>query len=80
MARRAQPLSRRRTSEVDSRRPDFDRNSAASAVDRLQERAPTRQVALERLPGVLADWDEASLAALALHADGLGVEVERLDV
>ena len=80
-ARLAQPRSRRLTSEVDSRRPDLERNSARVAARPSAASGPAAgQVALERLPGVLADRDEPGLAALALDAHRLGVEVERLEV
>ena len=75
---RAQIRRRRRTSDVHSRRPDFDRNSARVAgADASSAGRPALQVALERAQRVLADRHEPRLAALALDAHRLGVEVDR---
>src|SRR5947209_19499130 len=49
-------------------------------ICRLEERPGPRQVALERLAGVLAERHEPGLSALALHAYGFGVVVERVEI
>ena len=85
-ARRVWSPSRRRTSEVDRRRPVFDRNRACSASPLPRERRPRAlQIALERPPGRFAGGDHARPAPLALHAhllcigiDGLHVQVHQL--
>ena len=78
---RAQTRSRRRTSDVDRRRPDFERNSAGSPSPARERRAAALEVARERRaaparrPGTMR-----VLRALALDAHLLGVEVDRADV
>ena len=76
--RRAWRPSRRRTSEVERRRPLFEMNSARSRSRGVGERrAAACQVALERLPGVLAHRHHAGLSALPLHPHLLGVGIDR---
>ena len=78
-APRAWSRSRRRTSEVESRRPLFDRKSASPGS--VPERRPAAgEVALERAPGLLARRHDPGPAALALHAQLLGVGVEAVRV
>ena len=76
-ARRVQARRRRRRSAVPSRRPLFERKMARSPRIALacQQRAAALEVGVERAPGLLADRDDALLAALAVHAQLLGVEV-----
>ena len=74
-ARRTASARRRRTSDVDSRRPLLERNSAGSG-SRLQRGAAALQVGLERAPRGLAGGHDPGAAALALHAQLLGVGVE----
>ena len=64
---RAHTRRRRRTSDVERRRPDFEMNSARSVSAVASARAAAAQVALDRLQGRLARRDEAGLAALPLH-------------
>ena len=77
---RAQVRRRRRTSDVESRRPVLERNSAGSPVPASSAPAGALQVARHGAQRVLADRHEARLAALALDAHLLGVEVDRADV
>ncbi len=74
-ARRTAPASRRRTSDVDSRRPVFDRNSAGIRLAR-QLRAATVQPRAQRAPRRLPGGHDPGPSALALHAQLLGVRVQ----
>src|SRR3954454_4887187 len=47
---------------------------------RVERAARTLEIARDRAQGVLSDGDEPGLAALALDADLLAVEVDRADV
>ena len=78
-ARRTASASRRRTSDVDSRRPLFERNSAGSAR-RSSAGRPAVQVGLERPPGRLARGHHPGAPALALHPQLLAVGVQARQV
>ena len=77
---RAHTRRRRRTSDVESRRPDFEMNSAGVASAVSSAGRPRSQVAVDRPQRGLAGRHEARLAALALHAHALAVEVDRVEV
>ena len=73
---RAHTRRRRRTSDVESRRPDLERNSAGSLAAPRQRGPGALEVARDGAQRRLADGHEARLGALALHAQLLGVELD----
>ena len=74
---RAHTRRRRRTSEVDSRRPDFERKSAGSPSPDGQRRPGALEVARDGAQRRLAGGHDPRLGALALDAQLLGVEADR---
>ena len=74
---RAQTRSRRRTSEVDSRRPGLREEQRGLAVAGSAARARALEVAGHGAQRGLTRRDDPRLRALALHAQLLGVEVDR---
>ena len=74
---RAHTRRRRRTSEVDSRRPDFERKSAWSPSPAASAGRRALEVARDGAQRRLAGGHDPRLGALALDAQLLGVEADR---
>ena len=80
LAWRAQTFRRRRTSDVERRRPDFESSSARSSSVLARAGRAALEVARDRTQRRLAGWNDSRLAPFALHPHRFGIEVDRLKV